>query len=222
VPDETQPTDLQIEQELGWAPEPAGEPEAKAEAAPEPAKPAPAPTAQPVPTPTPTVDPLEGARAQLRSQQMQVSIAQAAQEYRQSLLAQGMDASQAQQQSDTAAREYWANFQRDEALNQANESVKQALIKDLSREHSVPAEMLAGFTDPASMRAAATVYGAQSKEIAGLKAKVETPKAPVQQFDGGAGASGGVQQARRNDYIQGKGKALNAAEFEALHGYRPI
>lgn len=221
MPDaEKQPTDQELERELGWAPE--VEPtEAEAPAPVEAAKPAAVST--PLPTPAaPVPDTLAGARAQLRSQQVQVSIAQAAQEYQRALVAQGMDPDQAQQQSETAAREYWTKFQQEDALNQANDAVKQALIKDLSREYGVPAEMLAGFSDPASMRAAATLYGAQAKELAGLKAKVEAPKAPVQSFDGGAGASGGVVQARRNDYAQGKGKALNAAEFEALHGYRPI
>lgn len=226
MPDvESQQTDQQIEQELGWAPEPAGEPEVTAP----PAAPAAAPPpVQAVAAPVlsapvaPAVDPLASARAELRAEQVKLSITQAAHEFRQSLIAQGMDAPAAQQQAETAAREYWANFQRDEALNQANESVKQALIRDLSREHGVPAQMLAGFTDPASMRAAATVYGAQAKELVGLKAKVETPKAPVQRFDGGSGASVGAVQAKRNDYTQGKGKALNATEFEALHGWRPI
>jgi hypothetical protein len=165
---------------------------------------------------------LEPARAQLREQQVQMSIAQAAQEYLRALVAQGVDEAQATQQASTAAQAYWRDYQQNEVLDRANESVKQTLIRDLSREHGVPPEMLAGFSDPASMRAAATIYGTQAKEISALKGAVAPTKAPVQQFDGGAGASGGVAQARRNDYIQGKGKALNAIEFEALHGYRPI
>lgn len=223
MPDtEIQPTDQQLELELGWSPEPAEAPEVAAA----PTTPSPQvevkKTIEPAPTAPTPADPLADAREQLRDQQVQMNIMLASQEYQRRLVASGVDAWEAQQTAKEEATKYWNDYQQNQALNRANDTVKEALIKELSREHGVPAEMLAGFTDRASMRAAATLYGVQAKEIALLKSANASPKAPVQNFDGGSGTSGGVIQARRNDYIQGKGKALNAADFEALHGFTPI
>ena len=226
MPDkEGNPTDRELEVELGWEPTPASDAVETPIPAPDAVLPTPTPTAPPVDTkPAAPAAPNETAvlQEQVRTQQVQMGIARATQAYTEQLVAGGVERTEAQRTATEAAERYWAEYQQGQTLDRANEAVKQALIKDLSREHGVPTELLAGFTDPASMRAAAVLYGGQAKQIADLQGKVAPQKAPIQQFDGGAGTSGGVQQARRNDYVQGKGKALNAVEFEALHGYRPI
>lgn len=226
MPDqEGNPTDAQLERELGWLPLASeAEPEVAPEQAPEPklaveAKPAPVAAAAVTPV---GPDPLVVARTELRTQQTRAAITQAALSYKQTLISQGASEEDAHDRAEAKAGEYWANFQLNESRDRENESAKQSLMKELSGQHGVPAALLAGFSDPESMRAAAALYGAQAKEIADLKVKTATPKVAVQSFDIGGGQGGGAKAAQQIAYATGKSKSLSAAEFEAIFGYNPL
>lgn len=224
--DEVSPSDAQLERELGWTPLPAGaEGVLESAEAPEPALAVEPVVATPVAVPAAVVvppDPLLAAKTELRTQQTRAAITQAALSYKQSLIGQGETEEAAHAKAESAAGVYWANFQRDEALDQANESAKQSLMKELSLEHGIPAAMLSGFADRESMKAAAALFGAQSKEISALKAKTAAPKVPVQAFDAGGGQGGGAKAAQQLAYATGRSKSLSAAEYEAVFGYNPL
>ena len=186
---------------------------------------APVEAAKPVVPPAPTavpVDPLAQTRADLRAQQAKLSITDVAVRYREQLINSGADPAVAQAAAESVAARHWAEFQRDETLDAQNALGKQQLIAELAREHGVDPTLLSGFQDPQSMRAAAAIYGTQTKRLAELEAKVAPVKTPVQKFDGGGGMGGSTNQAKRTAYAAGKGPAMTAAEFEAAHGYNPL
>lgn len=182
----------------------------------------PTPQAAPVPTPIPVAAPAPGvpdageAMRTMRVQQARAVIGNAAMEYKRQLLQGGWNEEAAQARAEDAAAKEWANFQRDEALNVADAIKKQELVQALAKEHGIPAALLEPFPSPDSMRAAAKAYGDMER------ARVAAPKAPVQQFDRGTGASGDTRRSQQMNYILGKGGPMTAKEYRAVFGRDPL
>ena len=212
-------TDVEIVAELGWTPLPTDGVEAQAEvvATPITAAPVVKPEVAPVAKVEPTPDPVSQALSEIKLAQVKLQVDAAEVKYAQDLVERGTPDAEARTQARNEATNYWRNYQ----LDQQNEVAKQALVKELAKEHGLDPVLLGGFNDPASMRAAAATFGAQAKEIASLKSAI-VPKVPVQSFDGGGGAPATPNRVKQDAYVAGKGGVMTAAEFEAVHGWNPL
>ena len=221
-PEAISPTDAEVVASLGWDPLPGDtppepEPVQVAEVKPEVKEAAPVSAPVPESAAPPVPDQVTKALSELRLNQVKTQIDAAEERYVQQLISQGMEKATAQTQARGEAASYWQNYQ----LDQQNASAKEALVKELAKTYGVEPALLGGFNDPDSMRAAATAYSAQAKEIASLKAGAIV-KVPVQKFDGGAGTGAGPNRVKQDAYVAGKGDPMTAQEFKAVYGWDPL
>lgn len=165
----------------------------------------PAPVAAPIPAPVdPRIAALEAENAQFKQQAAMAKLTGQAGQYAAQLEAQGWLPEHAAAYSQLWFKEQQATMRQADVEAQLEAHARMIVTERLAKQFSVPVEVLAGYTSPQAMEAAAQRYSTENKRIAGLEAEIAKLKGatvPAQHFDGGAGGTQPVANADNIDAL---------------------
>ena len=179
----------------------------------------PAPPPPPIPPGDPLRQQLEAQNRQLQEQQVQSGINQNAQQYMNTLVAQGWG----EEQANTAAQQYangeYQAYQARQSQQLAETQAKQTKAYELSTAYGVPRDQLMQYNDPSGMEQAAKMYYETQGRIRELEAQVNSNnRAPTQNYDSNNMATSNSPQAKKLRYATDPNFQLSADEFRELFG----